>query len=237
VPLRIVFEETLEPFFEVSMEAAVSYALVNQAGIARIRGDLERAAALLRESEERFELAGDERGLADVHARRAYLELAEGSIAAARSSLELALRLRRRLNDLRGVGLALSGLCLVDIAAGELERAETHVTEAGDIFRRAGDRWGLASALWRTADLGLVRGRLEEAEAALDEARLVVAETGRDRWLAHTLAGLAEVAARRGDGERASALLVEARDLYAGRTDAAAVAHVDERLQALQSAG
>ena len=63
---------------------------------------------------------GDERGRADVLVRRAYLELAEGSVREARACLERALLLRRQLNDRRGVGLVLSGLGLIDTAAGEL---------------------------------------------------------------------------------------------------------------------
>ena len=93
--LRIVFEDTLQPFVEVSCDAAVGYVLANQAAIARARGDLARARALL-----------DESGRA-VRARRTtsaagrtcssgarYLELAEGSIAEARACLEQALELR-----------------------------------------------------------------------------------------------------------------------------------------------
>jgi predicted ATPase len=231
LPLRIVFEETLQPFVEVSCEAAAGYALLNQAGIARIRGDLDRTRALLAESEAAFEETSDVRGRADVQVRRAYLALTEGSAAAAREHLEQALELRRSQNDRRGVGLVLTGLCLAETVAGEFDVAEAHVAEACELFRRAGDRWGLASALWRAADLGFARGRVDDAEEALAEARLVVAETGRDRWIAHTLVGLAEVAVLRGDADRAVALFTEARDRYYTRaTDAAAVAHVEQRL-------
>jgi hypothetical protein len=38
--LRLVFEDTLQPFVEISCDAAVSYALANQAAIARERGHL-----------------------------------------------------------------------------------------------------------------------------------------------------------------------------------------------------
>ena len=46
--------------------------------------------------------------------RRAYLELAEGDISAARMSLRDALALRREQHDRRGVGLVLTGLGLID---------------------------------------------------------------------------------------------------------------------------
>jgi predicted ATPase len=231
--LRIVFEDTLQPFVEISSDAAVAYALANRAGIARVRGDLVRARALLDESDECFAQTANRRGRADVLVRRAYLELEGGSIPAARACLERALELRRDFDDRRGVGLVLSGLGLVEIMAGEHARAERHLAEAGGLFRRAGDRWGLASSLWRTADLGFARGRVDEAEAALEEARTVLAETGRERWVAYTVAGLAETALLRGDAERAAALFAEAREGYAATQDELGVAGVERRLSTL----
>ncbi len=231
--LRVVFEETLQPFAEVSCDAAVGYVLANLAAIARARGDLARTRELLDEAAERFAQANDERGQADVIVRRGYLELAEGSLPEARACLERALLLRRQLNDRRGLGLALAGLGLIDTTAGDYETAERHLAEARDIFRRAGDRWGLASTLWRTADLALERGRLDGAEEALREALAVLGETQRERWIGHTLAGLAEVTVLQGDTERAEALFADARERYASTGDEQGVASVEERLRAL----
>jgi predicted ATPase len=231
--LRLVFEDTLQPFVEISCDAAVSYALANQAGIAWERGELARALNLLDESAVRFEAAGDEPGQAAVLVRRAYFELAEGALPAARAHLESALELRRRLGDRRGLGLVLSGLGLIDTTAGDYDSAEQHLAEARDIFRRAGDRWGLASTLWRTADLAFARGSLDDAETALHEARAVLGETQRERWIANTLSGLAEVALLRGDVDQASVLLADARGRYAARDDALGVSNVEERLCSL----
>ena len=52
--LRIVFEETLQPFVEISCDTAVGYVLANQATIARVRGELSRARGLLDEAGGRF---------------------------------------------------------------------------------------------------------------------------------------------------------------------------------------
>src|SRR4051794_11341657 len=209
--LQHVFEDTLKPFVEISCAAAASYALANQAGNARARGEPARAAALLDESARRFEVAGDDAGLATVFVRRAYAAFVAGDLVAAREHLEAALDLRTRLRDRRGRGLVISGLGMVATVMGDLEAAERHLAEARDIFRRAGDRWGLASTLWRIADLAVVKADLERAEAALQEASSVLEPTHRDRWIANTLSGLAEVALLRGDVERASAYFDEAR--------------------------
>ena len=48
--LPLVFEDTLQPFAEISCGEAVAYALANQAGIARSSGDHTRARALLEEA-------------------------------------------------------------------------------------------------------------------------------------------------------------------------------------------
>jgi predicted ATPase len=228
--LRVVFEDTLQPFVEMSCEAAVGYVLANQAGIVRNQGDLPRARVLLDESAARFADSGDERGAAAVLARRAYLELADGAPAAARAALEQALELRRQQRDRRGLGLALTGLGHIDTLVGEYASADENLAEARRIFRRAGDRWGLASALWRTADLALVRGQLDDAERVLQEARAVLGPTQRERWIASTLAGLAEVAVQRGDLDHATALLEDARGRYAARHDAVGVADIEQRL-------
>ena len=69
--LRIVFEDTLQPFLEISCDAALGYVLANQAGLVSARGDLARARTLLKESAWRFDDCGDERGRAAVLVRRA----------------------------------------------------------------------------------------------------------------------------------------------------------------------
>ena len=89
-----------------------------------------RARELLAESASRFEAAADEPGRAAVLVRRAYLELAEDALPAARAALEEALELRRRQRDRRGTGLALAGLGLIDTTAGDYDSAERQLAEA-----------------------------------------------------------------------------------------------------------
>ncbi|HWW90217.1 MAG TPA: hypothetical protein VNY35_05490 [Solirubrobacteraceae bacterium] len=231
--LRIVFEETLQPFVEISCDTAIGYVLANQATIARVREQLGRARELLDEAGERFAQAEDERGQADVLVRRAYLELAEGSPDTARECLERALRLRRGMRDRRGVGMTLLAVGLVETVSGDYQRAEKPLSEARQLFRRAGDRWGLVSALWRTADLAIVRTHLDEADAALQEARAVVGETERQGWIAVTVATLGEVAQLRGESGRGQELFEQAREHYLAGGSDAGVAAMDARLQRL----
>ena len=231
--VRIVFEDTLQPFVEISCKTAIGYLLANQAQILRVVGDLARARALLAESRACFESTGDERGCADVAVRQAYVEIAEGALPAARACLEQALEQRRGLNDRRRVGLALQGLGLVETIAGDHVRAAERLAEAEELFRRSGDRWGLATTLWRIADLALARGDLDGAEAALQRARQILDEAQRERWIALTLAGLAELALLRGDPDQADALLLEAGERFRAKHDELGAAAVEGRRQDL----
>jgi predicted ATPase len=234
--VRIVLEDSFQPFVDVTCDAALSYALVNQASVLRVRGDFDRARALLDESDERFLAAGDERGRADVLVRRGYLNVAEGLQGHARDCLERALDYRRRTIDRRGIGLVLNGLGMIDTDAGAYPDAERRLEEARGLFRRAGDRWGLIIALLRTADLEVARDRLDAAEAALAEAEAVVRETDLSRWNAHLQSALAEVVLLQGREEQAAELFAQARDRYAANADANGVAVADERLRSLAKA-
>jgi predicted ATPase len=231
--LRLVFEDTLLPFAEVSSAVAAGYVLLNWANVARAADDLARARELLAEALERFERAGSERGTADVWARLANLELADGNLAEAADLFERARALRTRRGDRRGAALALVGLGNAAVAAGDYPRAEALLKEAADTFRRAGDRWGLASTLWRTAEFEQARDRLDQADALLDQALEVVEETPNRRWQAVTWAHSAEVALLRGEDERARYLLEQALDAFASRGDAQGVEYVRSRLRSL----
>src|SRR5581483_10058272 len=213
--------------------SVIGFVLASRATIARLRGDLDRAGALLDESRRQFADLGDERGQASALARRGYFELGLGNVDEARTYLDQSLEIRRRLSDRRGVGLSLSGLGLVETVSGDHARADARLGEAREIFRRAGDPWGLANALWRTAELARARGRLDDAWSALQEAGHVLGVTQRRRWLGHNDAALAEVAALRGDRALALGLFATAREHYTATEDADGLAAVEQRLAAL----
>jgi predicted ATPase len=237
--LRIVFEETLQPFYEISRDAAIGYVLANQATIARLRGEPDRARRLLEEAAAHFARIGDARGEAAVLVRVGHLMLGLDRPDAARRAFEEALRMRRAMADRRGVGIALSGLALAGILSGDHALAARQLEEARELFRGAGDRWGLVSTLWRTADLAVRRGDLEDARAALDDAAAVAGETGRKKWIAVTVAMQAQVAGLSGEYERADTLATEAaRDGFAvapGDGPESVDGHVQSRAAGVQS--
>jgi tetratricopeptide (TPR) repeat protein len=230
---RLVFEDTLQPFSEVTCAVAAGYVLLNWANVARTADDPARARDMLTEALRRFEDAGSERGPADVWARLAYIDLSEGGVEEATQLFERVRALRARLGDRRGAALALVGLGYAAVAAGDYSRADALLREAVDTFRRAGDRWGLVSALWRSAELEQARDQLDRAETLLEQALAVIEETPNRRWHAVTLANLAEVALLRGDDDRARKLFEQALDAFTSWDDAQGVEHVRGRLRDL----
>jgi predicted ATPase len=231
--LRLVFEDTLQPFSEVTCAIAEGYVLLNWANVARTADDPTRARALLADALERFEQAGSVRGPADVWARLAYLGLSEGEVEEAAQLFERARGVRAGLGDRRGAALALVGLGYTAVAAADYERGDALLREAVDTFRRAGDRWGLASALWRSAELEQARGRLDRAETLLEQALAVIEETPNRRWQAVTWANLGQVALLRGDDDRARGLFEQALEAFVSRDDAQGVEYVRGGLRTL----
>jgi predicted ATPase len=234
--VRLSFEDTLQPFAEISCQVAAGYVLLNWANVARSGGDDRRARVLLDDGLTHFERIGSDHGRADAWGRLANVELSEGHLDEAADLFERARRLREQLGDRRGVGLAIVGLGQVATRRGEHERAAELFQEALVTFRRAGDRWGLASTLWRAADLELARGRPAAAEERLEEALAVVGETRRVRWQAVTCVNLAELALLRGDDARARELLERALTGFEIRGDRQWVEHVRARLSAANAA-
>ena len=234
--VRLAFEDTLQPFADISCRVAAGYVLINWANVVRSAGDERQARALLADGLSHFERIGSDQGLADAWARLANLELSESRPNEAADLFERARRLREQLGDRRGTALALVGLGQAATSRGDHGRARELLDEALATFRRAGDRWGLASTLWRIADLELARDRPAAAERRLEEALAVVGETRRVRWQAVTCANLAELALRRGDDARARTLLERALAGFEARGDTRWVEHVQARMSAANPA-
>jgi predicted ATPase len=228
--VRLAFEDTLQPFTDISCRVAAGYVLLNWANVVRSVGEDHEARALLERALTHFERIGSDQGLADAWARLANVELSGGNLDEAAELFERARRLREQLGDRRGTALALVGLGQVATRRGDHARAADLLQEALDTFRRAGDRWGLVSTLWRIADLELARDRPAAAEERLEEALSVAGETRRVRWRAVTSANLAEVALLRGDESRAKELFERALAGFEARGDVRWVEHVRARL-------
>ena len=236
----IVFEDTLQPFVEVSCDgrARVRRSPTRRSS-PRARGDFDAGARAarrerLRCSDVRTTSAAGRTRSSDAR----YLELAPRALrrrarraSSARSSCAAA------PTTGAASGSALSGLGLVDTAPATTKSAEQLLAEARDLFRRAGDRWGLTE---RAVAHRRPRGRPRPTSTAPKQR-------SRRRWpssarraervdradaRAPGRGGLRAGRARAGRG----AASLEARDLYAAkrRRDRSSP-RVDERLASLLS--
>src|SRR5580765_288286 len=138
--VRIAFEDTLQPFADISCQVAAGYVLINWANVVRSAGDERQGRERLEQGLSYFERIGSDQGRADAWARLANLELSEGRLDEAADFFERARPLREQLGDRRGVALALVGLGQVATRRGEYTRAADLLQEALATFRRAGDR-------------------------------------------------------------------------------------------------
>ena len=217
-----VFEDTLQPFVEISCDGRNR--LRRSPTRPRSRGcaaTFAGRATLLDEERARFPAGGDDRGLGR-RARPARLPRARRGRPRGSAQLPRAgARVAPEQRDRRGVGMALSGLGLVDIAAGDYDRAAELLAEARELFRRAGDRWGLTARSGARPTSRSCAASSTMPSRALEEALAVLREAERERWIAHTLVAPGRGrSALRDEPDRAQELLLEARDRYAANGDA-----------------
>ena len=220
--LRIVFEETLQPFVEISCDTAVGYVLANQATIARVRGEHAPGAhAARRERGARFDRRPTMRAGRPTCSCAAPTWSSPRARSARRASASReALRLRREMRDRRGVGHgALRPSAWWRRSRGDYDERRAAAGRGARAVSPRRRSLGAGSSLWRTADLAIARGapRRRRGGAAARRARCV-GETERQRWIAVTIAdaGRGRAAARR-LGARAALLFEQARDRYARR--------------------
>ena len=223
--LRIVFEETLQPFLEISLRAG-DRLRARQPGHDRPparaararRAAARRGRRALRAHRRRARSGGGARPPRPISSSRV------GSPHAARARPSTR---RWRCDEDRRPPRRRDGAArarpLVGISSGELRpRRAAAAGGATSCSGAAGDRWGLVSALWRAADLALARGRLEEAaDAPGGSARGRSTRPNGGDWIAvddrDAGGGRAACAAKQA---RAGALFEQARERYRRRNGA-----------------
>ena len=140
--LRVVFEDTLQPFAEISSATALGYLLVNRRRSPVPAGDATRARMLLDESAARFAEAGDETGRAAVLVAWATWSSRRARSPPPAPRWTRRCELRREQGDRRGSGLVMTGLGVIDTAAGDYAGADRHLTEALRCSAARGTGWG-----------------------------------------------------------------------------------------------
>ena len=135
----------------------------------------------------------------------AWIELAEGRVAAARRDAQEALTVRRNLGHPHGIGHALLAVGGVAFHEGDYALALEHFREAATAYESVADTDSLECRLMMT-ECELLLGRLDEARALVREAFPAITELSDATMEVHALRVIGMVAAASGEAETCAAL-------------------------------
>ena len=172
--------ESLELAEESGNITVIGWALVSQARIDALRGQLDEATAGLARAEDLFSQSGNQWALARVNNHYGWVERRRGDLHAADRRFRDAIRILKPLEDRGTLCESQRGLAQVLVARGKIDEAERYAIEARETV---GPHDTISRATTRMA-LGMVRsaqGRDDEAEALLREAVEIVA--GKELYL------------------------------------------------------
>jgi tetratricopeptide (TPR) repeat protein len=194
-----------------SVVAADSKHMLGEA--ARLRGEHERATALIEESLAVHREAGDSRGIAWSLGSLANASADRGDHERANELYEEGLALSRELGAARPLGDFLISLGYEYLLEGDYERATALNEEAVALYRKRGHRGGLQAALDNLGWAALVGGDHDRAHDLHEESLALSRELGDKYTASESLEGVACSTGAKGDVERAGRLFGAAEAL------------------------
>ena len=193
----------------------------------RSRGQYERSQRHVLYSEKLFSEIGDERGFADTLDEKARIIRHQGAPSAyddARLVLEKALRIRRNLDDPRGIARTLTRLANVHFSSGNLRAAVRLHQEALGMREQENDRRGQLLTLLGLGATRYENGESEEALRLWERALRLADELGDRGSRALLILNIAEHRMEEGLRDDAYALCLDglqtARDTGIRRLEA-----------------
>lgn len=195
--------------------------------LARGRGEMPRAKALLDRALELFREWEDQRGIAAVEDDLGMVAYISGDFEAATQHSQRALEMRRELDDPLGEALSTHNLGLVHLARGQPRQARAYLERALALREKHQDLEGTVLTRNVLAVLAYERGDIENAERMWQEIEELAGTLGDRRMIAVSTYNLGESAIRRGDAARAKQLLDEAERLGNELDDKRLVAEVE----------
>jgi tetratricopeptide (TPR) repeat protein len=139
---------------------------------------------------------------------------AQGEWAAARRTLEEAVRAAREAGDTRNIARASTALATVALEEGEFARATRLLEDALALQRELGDRFGIPRSLQSLGLAAQAAGDDEAAGASFRQALTIHLDVDDRAGLASCLDCLAALAVRREQFERGARLYAAATVLY-----------------------
>ncbi|WP_344482201.1 trypsin-like peptidase domain-containing protein [Glycomyces endophyticus] len=204
--------------------------------VARLRGELEPAAARYRAALECSEAAGDpggvgnaRRGLAEVVQLRGDAELAERHYTAAMEAYREGGYAHRMIYVERGLGR-------VAILRGEHRLAAERFMSALAASESEGDSYGIAFALLGIGDAALAAGDEDEAASRFEESKALFDTGGDPVGAANAVQGLGKAALAAGDTALARTRFEEAERVYLEHDAARSLTELKADLVRLEAA-
>jgi ATP/maltotriose-dependent transcriptional regulator MalT len=203
-------EESLGLRRELDDRRGTALALNNLGVVAQLRGEYDRAVALLEESLALFRTLGDERGVALSLLTLGSMAQWQGEHARATGYYEESLALFQALGDTRGIAAALSSLGTLASSQGDFAAADELYAECAPLFRELGDTRDIAACLSNQAGIARDRGDLGRSTAFAQESLALFHELGDHRGIAVCLELIGSAIAVQGQTERGTRLLAAA---------------------------
>jgi predicted ATPase/DNA-binding SARP family transcriptional activator len=175
-----------------------------QAGrFAALRGDLERATALLEQSLCSYREFNDSRGVADLLYELGVTACYQGNREQAATLLEESLALFRSTGYQWGIAAALMRLGEVRMRRGHTLLAASLWEESLALFRKLGDEWGQAFSLGGLGDAARLQGDYGRALTLFQQSLMFSFKGGAKLDVAFKLEALAALQVAQGQPERA----------------------------------
>lgn len=176
----------------------------------RQRGEIDQAESMLRALVRDYGAHGypDRQAMAGINL--AQLLHQTGRLSEAEHAYREALVAAEAADDLRRIGLCLSGLATVAIEDGRRDRGEDLLEQAITIFRELDDAVELGNQLGNLGLLRRAQGRIGEALGAFVEAAKLFARVNHHGGAAGVLQCLGELHRRQGENDEAEAAYAQA---------------------------
>jgi predicted ATPase/class 3 adenylate cyclase len=183
--------------------------------LALIMDDVQRAQALLYESQVLFRASGDKAGMANILRMQGNLACVKNNYRLGRRLLEEALTTYQEVGNERGVVRTRQDLATIAISQCNYTRARSFMEENLAQYRAWSEEHHAAYPLYHLARiLFLSRGDIQQAQSLAEESLAGFQLVRNDRLVAYTLSLLAQIHLTQADIVIACAQLDEAMNIF-----------------------
>lgn len=212
--IRITETQDTPPYREYSRLEGALRREVAGAHLDHFHWPQARAEATL--AREKFESAGDARGIAQAMNLLGLCDKAESHFSESREKFTQVQEMFVAQNDRIGEAIALNNLGIVEFSDknGDLEKAFDYWQRALTIHRDLNDQRGVAQVLTNLGALAQERGKAEEAWSSFVEALRWERELHHTVGVARSLSNLGEIAEMKHESARANRLYIAAQFLF-----------------------